>query len=113
MVLGALNFFNLLPLWPLDGGHITQRLVYSFAPALTRQASIAMSVLAVALCVATRSYLLLFFVLSGWQGLLNSERLLGVQRKMPKRTAWLALACYLFTTAAFFLGGQTLVAGFF
>jgi Zn-dependent protease len=113
LVLGGLNFFNLLPLWPLDGGRITQRLVYHFAPGLTHHASIAMAVLAAALCVATRSYFLLFFVLMSWQGLVQSERLLGVQRKMSNRSAWLALGAYVTTTAAFFIGGQSLLAGFF
>ncbi len=113
LVLGALNFFNLLPLWPLDGGKITQSLVYTFVPQFTHQASIAMAAFAVLLCVVTRSYLLLFFVLSSWQGLVGSERRLGAQRKMPRSTAWLALCCYLSTTAAFFLGGQELLSGFF
>jgi Zn-dependent protease len=113
LVLGALNFFNLLPLWPLDGGKITQRLVHHFAPGFTRQTSIAMAVLAAALCLATRSYFLLFFVMMSWQGLVQSETLLGIQRRMPNRTAWIALAAYVTTTAAFFLGGQALLAGFF
>jgi Zn-dependent protease len=113
LVLGSLNFFNLLPLWPLDGGRITQRLVHHFAPQLTHQASIAMTVLAAALCLATRSYFLLFFVMMSWQGLVQSEALLGRQRRMPNRTAWIVLGAYVTTTAAFYLGGQALLAGFF
>lgn len=112
LVLGALNFFNLLPLWPLDGGRITQSLVYHFAPRLTHHASIAMAVLAGGLCIATRSYLMLFFVMMSWQGLVQSENLLQIQRKMPRRTAWLALACYLATLTTFFFGGRALLAGF-
>jgi Zn-dependent protease len=112
MVLGALNFFNLLPLWPLDGGKLTQRLVYTFAPKATHHASIAMTVLAAALCLLTRSWFLLFFVMMGWQGLVQSEQLLRVQRPLPRRTAWLALAAYLTTMAAFFLGGRTMLMGF-
>jgi Zn-dependent protease len=113
LVLGSLNFFNLLPLWPLDGGRITQRLVHHFAPGFTHHASIAMAVLAAALCLATRSYFLLFFVMMSWQGLVQSEALLGLQRRMPNRTAWIALGAYLATTAAFYLGGEALLAGFF
>ena len=113
MVFGSLNFFNLLPLWPLDGGKITQRLVYTFFPGATRITSIAMSVVAVALCVMTRQYLLLLFVLMGWQGLMQSERLLEAQRPMPMRTALLALAAYLATAAAFFAGGANLLSWFF
>lgn len=113
MVLGSLNFFNLLPLWPLDGGKLTQRLVYTFAPSFTHNASIAMAVFAAALCLITRQYFLLFFVMTSWQGLVQSETLLGMQTKMPRRTAWIALLSYLATAAAFFMGGQTMLAGFF
>lgn len=112
MVLASLNFFNLLPLWPLDGGKLTQRLVYTFAPDLTRQVSIAMTVLAVALCLLTRSWFLLFFVMMGWQGLLQSENLLRVQRPLTTKRGLLSLAAYLTTAAAFFAGGHPLLMGF-
>jgi hypothetical protein len=52
-------------------------------------------------------------VLTGWQGLVSSERLLEVQRPMPIRTALLALGAYLATAAAFLVGGADLLAGFF
>jgi Zn-dependent protease len=113
MVFAALNFFNLLPLWPLDGGKLTQRLVYTFVPDMTRQVSIAMTVLAVALCLLTRSWFLLFFVMMGWQGLIQSELLLQVQRPLGTRRGLLALAAYLTTAGAFFLGGHPLLMGVF
>ncbi len=112
MVLGSLNFFNLLPLWPLDGGKVTQRLVYTFAPSMTRTVSLGMTVLAVALCVLTRSFFLLFFVLISWPSLMQSEQLLARQRDMSIRTALLSLACYLTTAAAFFMGGFTFLQSF-
>lgn len=108
-VFAGLNFFNLLPLWPLDGGQLTQRLVYSFAPGLTRQASLAMTVLAVALCLLTRSWFLLFFVVMGWQGLTRSEALLRQQRPLTSRQKLLSLAAYLTTTTAFFIGSHPLL----
>ncbi len=112
-ILAALNAFNLLPLWPLDGGKLTQRLVYTFAPALTRQVSVAMTLLAVALCLATRSWFLLFFVMTGWQGLVQSETLLRVQRPLSRKRGLLALGAYLTTAAAFFLGGQPMLLEIF
>ena len=45
LVLGAFNFFNLLPFWPLDGGRMLQILCQTFAPAFTHQLSIAMVVM--------------------------------------------------------------------
>lgn len=113
LVLAALNFFNLLPLWPLDGGRLTQRLVYTFAPALIRPASIAMKALAAGFCVLTQSWFLLFFVVISWPGLLQSEQLLAAQRPLPRPRAYLAMAAYLTTLAAFFAGGQTLFLGLF
>ena len=113
MVLAALNFFNLLPLWPLDGGKLTQRLVYTFAPSLTRQASITMTALAVGLCLLTQSFLLLFFVVMSWPGLMQSESLLRVQRPLTTEHGLLALAAYVTTAAAFLVAGHPLILGLF
>lgn len=113
MVFAALNFFNLMPLWPLDGGKLTQRLAYTFAPDLTRQVSIAMTLLAVALCLWTRSLFLLAFVLISWPGLKQSESLLGVQRPLTRPHALLALAAYLTTAGAFLMGGHPMIFGLF
>lgn len=112
-VLGSLNFFNLLPLWPLDGGKLTQRLVHTFAPSMTHTVSLGMIVLAVALCVMTRSYFLLFFVLMSWQSLMQSEQLLDLQRGMSKRRGLLALAAYLATALALFEGGFGVIGSLF
>jgi Zn-dependent protease len=113
LVLAALSFFSLLPMWPLDGGKLTQRLIYTVALDLTRSVSIAMTLLALGLCLLTRSLILLVFVLISWPGLMQSERLLQVQRPLAGRTALLALAAYLTTTAAFFAGGHALFLGMF
>lgn len=110
VVLGALNFFNLLPLWPLDGGKIAHRLAYAFFPGATRHVSIAMMMLAAALCLFTRSYFLLFFVLMSWQSLQQFEAHLQSQRPIAKPRALLCLAAYLTTTAAFFVGGAAMLA---
>ena len=109
MVLGSLNFFNLLPFWPLDGGRILQVLCQTYIPWATRQVSIAMTVGAAALAFATQSYFLLIFVLIGWGGLMQSERVLQVQRPMTKRRGTLALCAYGFTAAAFYEGGADLL----
>ncbi|MDB5666742.1 site-2 protease family protein [Cypionkella sp.] len=109
LVLGGLNLFNLLPFWPLDGGKITRLLTYTFFPKATRAVSIIMSATAAALCVLTHSYFLLLFVLIGWQGLIQSEKLIEIQRPMRKSTALLALAAYLTTAAALFTGAAQFV----
>lgn len=113
LVLGGLNLFNLLPFWPLDGGKIVRLLTHTFFPKATRAVSILMSAAAAALCVATHSYILLFFVLLGWQGLIQSEQLIEIQRPMRKSTAWIALAAYLCTAGALYLGAAQFVQSLF
>lgn len=113
LTMGSLNFFNLLPFWPLDGGKITRILTHTYIPWATRPVTIAMSAAAAALAVLTHSYFLLIFVLMGWQSAIQSERLIEVQRPMTKPRGALALAAYLATAATFFAGGYPLLRGFF
>ena len=113
LTMGALNFFNLLPFWPLDGGKITRILTYTYIPWATRPVTIAMSAAAAALAVLTQSYFLLIFVLMGWQSAIQSERLIEAQRPMTKQHGALALAAYVFTTVAFLMGGYPILQGFF
>lgn len=111
LVMGSLNFFNLLPLWPLDGGKIVQTLTHTYAPGATRAVSIAMSATAAALCVLTGSFILLIFVLMSWPGLMQSEQLLRMKRPMTKTRGLWAMAAYLATLLAFGVGGATLLGG--
>ena len=112
LVMGSLNFFNLLPFWPLDGGKITRILTFTYIPGATRAVSIAMSATAAALCVLSGSFLLLIFVLMGWRGLMQSEQTVKMQRPMTKARGLWATAAYLATMLAFGFGGWPLMAGF-
>ena len=111
MVLASFNFFNLLPFWPLDGGKIVQILCQTYIPWATRQVSIAMTLIAAALALFTQSYFLLFFILLSWGGLMQAEKVLGVQRPMTPWHAFIGLCAYGFTAAAFFMGGAFLLQG--
>ncbi len=110
-VLGFFNFFNLLPFWPLDGGRIVQILAQTYLPWATRQVSIAMTLGGALVALLHQSYILLFFILISWGGLMQSERVLQVQRPMTRMRGLLALAAYGFTAAAFFLGGGYMLLG--
>jgi hypothetical protein len=72
-----------------------------------------MSASAAALCVATGSYILLFFVLLSWQGLIQSEQLFAIQQPMRKSTAWIALTAYLCTAGALYLGAAQFLQSLF
>ena len=111
VVLGAFNFFNLLPFWPLDGGRIVQLLAQTFIPWATRQVSIAMTGLGAVLAFASQSYIILFFILISWGALMQSEQILGLQRPMTRGQGLIALAAYGCTAAAFFLGGAQMLRG--
>jgi Zn-dependent protease len=58
-----LNGFNLLPVLPLDGGHIAQSLLSRFGAGVSRVFHIVALLLGGALALAIKSYLLLFILL--------------------------------------------------
>lgn len=110
LVIATLNFFNLLPLWPLDGAKLTQQLFHAVFPDLTRALGLAMFGFAVLFCLATQALFLLFFVLFSWPSLQQSEAILSVQRPLSLPRAGLSLAAYVTTAAAFFAAAQPMLA---
>jgi Zn-dependent protease len=113
LVMGALNFFNLLPLWPLDGGRITLLLIRSLAPGTERLISWAMLASAAALALALRSAVLAIFILLTWRGLMLAQAQIAAQPPMPPRAALTALGAYAATTLACAMGGWPLISRFF
>ena len=111
-VLATLNFLNLLPLWPLDGGRIVQVLVNHISPRATRTVAIIMSGLALVVALKLRSFLLIFAVATSVRDLFLSEELTALQHPMLRRTGVLAGLAYLATFAAFLTGAQDLLRMF-
>lgn len=105
----ALNFFNLLPFWPLDGGKCLRGIAYAFWPGLARVLTVAMSAGLAAAAVAMQSLVLLVFALLGAQSLIHAEAISSVQRPMGRWQAVLAAGAYLFTAAAHLAGGFGLI----
>jgi Zn-dependent protease len=112
-VTGALNFFNLLPFWPLDGGRCLSVLCNTFWPGGTRQVTIAMSGALLALAIYSQSLVLIVFALLGAQSMFRAQQIARFQRPMAPTRATLAAAAYLATLTTFGLTGWPLLAGFF
>jgi Zn-dependent protease len=112
-VTGALNFFNLLPFWPLDGGRCLAVLCNTFWPAGARQVTMAMAGAAIALAIYSQSIALTVFAVMGVQSLFTAQRITRLQRPMDKTRGALAAAAYLATLATFGLTGWPLLASFF
>lgn len=113
IVTGALNFFNLMPFWPLDGGRCTVSLFRVFLPRAALQATMAMAAATIVLAIYSRSLALMFFALMGAQNLITRGDVGTMQRPMSKRRGMLALGAYVATTAAFGVTGWPLLARFF
>lgn len=112
-VCGALNFLNLLPFWPLDGGRCVRIIAYTFWPALANVLTIAMSASLAAIAVFTERWFLLLFALLGAQSLMHAKAISAVQTRMHWKDGLLAAAAYVFTAAAHLWGGWALIVRFF
>ncbi len=112
-VMGGLNFFNMLPFWPLDGGRCIAILCNSFAPGMVRTVTYAMSGLAVVIAVMMQAWFLLMFLVFSLQALQSAVRLTQVQRWMSRWRAALATAAYISTMAAFGHVGWPLISRLF
>ncbi|SMX44627.1 metalloprotease [Actibacterium lipolyticum] len=111
-VTAALNFFNLLPFWPLDGGRMTRNMTYAFWPSGARALTVLMSAALAAAAVAMQSTPLLIFAVFGAQSIYSMTHLDAVQRPMKRMHAFLAALAYFFTAAAHFVGGLWLILWF-
>jgi Zn-dependent protease len=113
MIMGAINFFNLLPFWPLDGGRIVAILCNTYAPQYVRHVTLAMTGLAIAIAFTMRSWFLLAFLIFSLQSVQQAIMLNQVQRRMgPQRGLW-ATAAYLASMATFGFVGWPLLMRFF
>ncbi|SDX25469.1 metalloprotease [Litoreibacter albidus] len=110
IVTGALNFFNLMPFWPLDGGHCTRILTDTFAPGATRFVTLTMSAGLAALAVAMQSMALFFFAILGAQSLFSWSQTWVHRPAMTKSQGVIALGAYVFTAGAHLWGGFTMLA---
>lgn len=111
---GALNFFNLLPIWPLDGGRLTAAVTSVFHERAPFYIFSTVCALIGLLAVLSRSLFLLFLILMTVQHLMQTGGGDGLApyRRMSKKRALLCLGAWLFTAAALFMGGFSTIMRF-
>jgi len=98
----ALNFINLMPFWPLDGGRCARIAAANFWPALAPAMTVFMASAFLSAGIRLHSLMLLFLAVVGLQSLLHKGE--PPRRKMGPDHALIGLAAYTFTLAAHFLG---------
>ncbi len=104
-----LNLFNLLPLYPLDGGRMVRLATSSLFPAAEIFVAGGMVGLLILLAVVMKSIFVGFIALMGFQSLRVEAQRARKPVPMKKAAALLALAAYVFTFAAFLIGALPLV----
>lgn len=109
-VTASLNFLNLMPFWPLDGGRCVRIIAYTFWPGMANMLTILMSAALAAIAVFTQHWFLLFFAVLGAQSLMHVDTISRAQARMSWSDGLFATGAYLFTAAAHLWGGWWLLA---
>ena len=113
-VCGALNFFNLLPIWPLDGGKLTSTILTVYHERAPFYVFVTVLAVIGVFAVVNQRLFLIFILLMGAQHIMETGGTDSTPpyARMSKRRATLCLGAWLFTTAAFFLGGLNAILRF-
>jgi len=109
---GAINFFNLLPLWPLDGGRIIRTITYSFSPMVSRFVTLGMSLALGAWAIYMQLPLILIVAVVGFNSARRVAAINKLQPAMERSEAIMAAVAYLATMAAHGMAGQLLIERF-
>jgi len=102
---GALNAFNMLPLWPLDGGRAIRSITHTVAPGLAHLLTIVMSAILVAIALIQQRWILLFFAVMGYSYAQNAHLHEMSLRPMTGPQALLAAVGYVTILGAHVVAG--------
>ena len=105
---GTLNFLNLLPFWPLDGGRCTRIFAGNFWPTLAPALTVFMTAAFTAAALRTDSLTLFILAGVGVQSLFQKGE--PKREKLGESNALTAMAAYAFTLATHFCGGYWLMS---
>ena len=105
---GTINFINLLPFWPLDGGKCARIFAANFWPALAPALAVFMAAMFATAAIRTQPLTLLIMAMVGAQSIFHKAKPHPIP--MGADNALIAMAAYSFTMAAHFSGGYWLLS---
>ena len=108
---GAINFFNLLPVGPLDGGKISRVLFGIFWPKAAKPFGMAMMGLALLAGAMMQSYFIIILTLISLPSVMNPSEYV-IAQKPSKRQGLMLLAIYLLCLATLFWAGFPLMQAY-
>ncbi len=111
-ITGAINFFNLLPLWPLDGGRILRTITYPISPLASRYITLAMSI-GLAICALyIRAPLIFIVAILGFSSARRIAVINRAQAPMSKSQAIIATTAYIAALVAHGMAGWSMIQRF-
>lgn len=109
LITGAINFFNLLPLWPLDGGRIVRSLTVGLSPRFSQAITLVMSIGLALWALYAKQPLIFIVSILGFSAARHVGAMTKKQPAMTNGQAVTALAAYLLTLYAFWIAGEPLI----
>lgn len=109
IITGAINFFNLLPLWPLDGGRIVRAVTFGFSAQLSQILTLTMSGGLVLWALYAQQPLIFIVSILGFSAARHAGQMSKKQPPMTTSQAIGAMVAYLITMWVFWLAGRPLI----